>query len=119
MLVDRCRAALAGPGKERGAGVKHHRGGKDEQDEGHGPVAEADGIRHRGNHRNPHRQAQDQGQEEAPAKFFDLRFRGTGGPLLPGRPFHFVARVRNHPGEGRRVGEARIIPDLRPGGWPG
>ncbi len=68
--------------------------------------------RNRGNHGEPHRQAQDQGQEEAPAKFFDLRFRGAGGPLLPGRPFHFVTCVRNHPGEGPGVGEARIIPYL-------
>ena len=97
-----------GPGKKRGAGVKHHRGGKDEQDKGHGAVAEAGGLRHRGNHGEPHRQAQDQGQEEAPAKFFDLRFRGAGGPLLPGRPFHFVARVSNHFLEGGGVGEAGI-----------
>ena len=65
-------------------------------------------MRHRGNHRQPHRQAQDQGQEEAPAKFLDLRFRGAGGPLLPGNPFHFVARVSNHFSEGCGVGEAGI-----------
>ena len=69
-------------------------------------------MRHRGNHREPHRQAQDQGQEEAPAKFFDLRFRGAGGPLLPGNPFHFVARVSNHFSEGCGVGEAGIKPYL-------
>ena len=95
MLVDRCRAA-PGPGKKRGPGVKHHRGGEDEQDIGQGVVAEADGGGDRGRHGEPDRQAQGQGQEKAPAIFFDLRFRGAGGPLLPGRPFHFVPRVRDH-----------------------
>ncbi len=98
-----------GPGEERGAGVKHHRGGKDEEDEGHGMVAEAHGLRHRGNHAEPHRQAQDQGQEEAPAKFLDLGFRGAGGPLFPGGTFHGVTRLGNHLGEGYGVGKAGII----------
>ena len=85
---------------------------KSQQDEIHGPVAQAQAVLHRRNHAGPDRQAQDQGQQEAVAELPDLGLGRTGRALLPGGAFHFVARLLNHRGEGLQIGGLGIIAHL-------
>ena len=85
---------------------------KSQQDEVHGPVAQAQAVLHRRNHAGPDRQAQDQGQQEALAELPDLGLGRAGRALLPGGAFHFVARLLDHRGEGLQVGGLGIIAHL-------
>ena len=67
---------------------------------------------HRRNHAGPDRQAQDQGQQEAPAKLPDLGLGRAGRTLLPGGAFHFVARFLDHCTEGLNIGGLRVVTHL-------
>ena len=85
---------------------------KSQQDEVHGPVAQAQAVLHRRNHAGPDRQAQDQGHQEAVAEFPDLGLGRTGRALLPGGALHFVARLLNHRAEGLQIGGLGVVAHL-------
>ena len=103
---------VPGAGEERGAGIEHHRGGEGQQDEVHGPVAQAQGVLHRRDHAGPHRQAEDQGHQEAVAELPDFGLGRARRALLPGGALHFVAGLLDHCAEGLNIGGLGVIPDL-------